>query len=617
MPSRKRARASPEQGVLTNFVAHRPLHGRYDIPRNVEEEEALFRQALEESLKETISIACPLCGGEFPRSSIEQHASTCGEMHSEENDGMLQDAIDPLKLNATLTCNKDKDQHIGSTSSVRRRVSTHGSTQKNSDTVSAEDKLGQLEERADCTFEREAHDDCTIPHHDKATGLACTAWNQLPFQKPSKTAVNEPIRAVPFYKILEGMPLCVDAFRYGRISGCTGYFLTHFHSDHYGGLSSRWCHGPIYCSKETARLVTTKLRVDQKWVRPLVVNQRTWIPDSGDVYVTCIDANHCPGSCIMLFEGRQTANIASRGSPSRHIGSARVFRYLHCGDFRACPAQVRHEALQGTVDIVYLDTTYLNPRYCFPAQPEVIDACVKLMYNTIPTPPKPSLLHWMQVKSASNTGGDFAPLAVVGTYSIGKERLAKALAKALHTRIYCSDPRKYETYAQLDDPELHSRLTHNPIAARVHISSLFSLTVDALRDWTVMLQNKGMRVTHTFAFRPTGWTFCSKVPNVSPSQPVHELLEALVPPTIEAASLTATRDSTDTVRVYGVPYSEHSSFYELMAFVLSLRHIRIIPTVNVGTAASRSRMRAWIDQWTAASRRSNGIMVPPRSELYW
>lgn len=158
MPSRKRARASPEQGVLTNFVAHRPLHGRYDIPRNVEEEEALFRQALEESLKETISIACPLCGGEFPRSSIEQHASTCGEMHSEENDGMLQDAIDPLKLNATLTCNKDKDQHIGSTSSVRRRVSTHGSTQKNSDTVSAEDKLGQLEERADCTFEREAHD---------------------------------------------------------------------------------------------------------------------------------------------------------------------------------------------------------------------------------------------------------------------------------------------------------------------------------------------------------------------------------------------------------------------------------------------------------------------------
>ena len=107
------------------------------------------------------------------------------------------------------------------------------------------------------------------------------------------------------------------------------------------------------------------------------------------------------------------------------------------------------------------------------------------------------------------------------------------------------------------------------------------------------------------------------MPNVSPSQPVHELLEALVPPTIEAASLTATRDSTDTVRVYGVPYSEHSSFYELMAFVLSLRHIRIIPTVNVGTAASRSWMRAWIDQWTAASRRSNGIMVPPRSELYW
>lgn len=34
----------------------------------------------------------------------------------------------------------------------------------------------------------------------------------------------------PFYKILEGMPICVDGFRFGEIKGCQAFFLTHFHS---------------------------------------------------------------------------------------------------------------------------------------------------------------------------------------------------------------------------------------------------------------------------------------------------------------------------------------------------------------------------------------------------
>lgn len=34
------------------------------------------------------------------------------------------------------------------------------------------------------------------------------------------------------------------------------------------------------------------------------------------------------------------------------------------------------------IDTCYLDTTYLNPKYCFPPQPQVIEACAQLARKT-------------------------------------------------------------------------------------------------------------------------------------------------------------------------------------------------------------------------------------------
>jgi len=246
-------------------------------------------------------------------------------------------------------------------------------------------------------------------------------------------------------------------------------------------------------------------------------------------------------------------------------------RYLHCGDFRACPAQATHKAIQNAcpLDAIYLDTTYLNPQYCFPPQPQVIKACADLV--------------------TSKT----SPLVVVGTYSIGKERLFLALAEALDTYIYCVDKRKYHTYALLDDTTLQKRLTKDPLLARVHVMPLRALVPNALQTYADALQKQGLTIAQTLAFRPTGWT--SRQTRQQAPPPKALTPQHIVPPPFTQRHLQPTRHGS--VQMYAVPYSEHSSFYELMAFLLP----RTTPPHDTHRAHQVSALRGRVDGGIPAS----------------
>ncbi len=88
--------------------------------------------------------------------------------------------------------------------------------------------------------------------------------------------------------------------------------------------------------------------------------------------------------------------------------------------------------------------------------------------------------------------------------------------------------------------------------------------------------------------------------------------------TFTQANLQPMRNSTSTLQIYGVPYSEHSSFFELTCFALSFDWGRMIATVNVGSEASRGKMAKWVERWEAERKKRGGAkVVDYRSSDYW
>lgn len=190
---------------------------------------------------------------------------------------------------------------------------------------------------------------------------------------------------------------------------------------------------------------------------------------------------------------------------------------------------------------------------------------------------------------------------------------AVEIAKQLKSKIFVTAAKRRILLCQ-ENKELEDMLTDNPRKAGVHVVPLWHLKADNLSAY---LKSMTPTFTSILAFRPTGWTFRSSSAQTTDMNSSSLAYITSQKPAFTARSLRPTY-SSPTITIYGIPYSEHSSFRELAAFIGSLDIKRIVPTVNVGSESSRRKMGNFFRKWEA-EKRSNGKIevVPYRAVDHW
>jgi DNA cross-link repair 1A protein len=290
------------------------------------------------------------------------------------------------------------------------------------------------------------------------------------------------------------------------------------------------------------------------------------------VTVTLLEANHCPGAVMFLFRtcSATTTTGATAVAAAAGTGGGRGRRttrtVLHVGDFRwsrevmvgpdSSPLR-EFASLEGgtttTLDDLFLDTTYCDPTKDLPSQEAAIEATVAVFGREI-------------TATSARRGRDDTPgrtLHLFGAYTIGKERMYLSVAERFGLKVYV-DPARHRILSALDWPrERMNLLTRDRAETCIWVVPLGHINMKKMPEYLSSANSKPFapRYDRVVGYRPTGWSM--------PSKP--------------GAGLVSTR-SSGNLAIHSVPYSEHSSFPELVDCLACLRPARIVPTVNVSTS---------------------------------
>lgn len=348
---------------------------------------------------------------------------------------------------------------------------------------------------------------------------------------PFKIVHSIPSSMVPAHKIISTEPVMVmDAFSYGDIDGCEYYFLSHFHSDHYNGLTKNF-KGNIICTTITRNLVVAILNVPIGNIVAIPLNVWTYI--SSHIQCLCLDAFHCPGSAIFFIRIRGEETV------------------LHTGDFRAGKEVLENSFFLDNItnlSRVYLDSTYSSPKFSFPSQDFVLrDMRERILKLTL--------------KDRKGCIHPIRRLYLIGSYIIGKEKIALTISELLGCKIYCQNRKKLVIRA-MENEHFSSLLSGDPLEAQVHLVGMMDLSNEKVNS---LMNQYWPKYTHATIIKGTGWTHTLSSNSITYSD--HILVNR---------GQNIRRKGT--IMRWTFPYSEHSSYSELVDFInCIIRHSKITP----------------------------------------
>ena len=354
---------------------------------------------------------------------------------------------------------------------------------------------------------------------------------------------------------LEAFNIFVDRCRMDPLSDFPcHYFVTHCHADHIQGLNASWRRGTLYCTEPTRDFLMKKFGlsaglfcvVDFHETKRIELHPCSWFE------VTALDACHCLGSAMFLFEGP-------------------FGKVLHTGDFRWDRSSIFEETkaavgdLLRDIDTIVVDNTSSTPQQTYSSRLE----CLELLRPVLDLYPREAVFK-------------------VGVEAVGKEELLEDIAKRLDTKVLVKPQRYRLLKAHAVAIDL-SYFTTVPAEARVVAVDRREVREDTVVQWDLEGSfTVGISCSPYIQAR-RGQNWSSKVHKSKP-----HLLPFSLKSKEDIAKLRTKTKSGKWKKLLPrrllIPYSLHSSFHETANFIKQFRPGEVQPFVYFSGSAGRSML---------------------------